>query len=88
MALFPPGKKRRHFFIAQACVAFVTLLVMIRAIIFGAIHEYNMPFSTWPVELYVSEFFMIVLYTGVFTLLLSVPLWYFIIGEQDPAGKQ
>ena len=83
MALFPPGKKRRNFFIAQGCVALCAALVLIKAIIGGAIDEYHMPFSSWPVGLYVSEFFMILLYTCVFTLLLSVPLWYFFIGTPE-----
>ncbi|NJC99279.1 DUF2534 family protein [Candidatus Erwinia dacicola] len=87
MSLFPPGKKRRHFFTAQACVLVCAIIVMTKAMIGGAINEYNMPFSTWPVELYVSEFFMITIYSVVFTLLLSVPLWYWFIGEQDPSGK-
>ncbi|MBD8212885.1 DUF2534 family protein [Erwinia persicina] len=88
MSLFPPGKKRRNFFIAQACLWICVAIVMTKAIIGGAIEEYNMPFSTWPVELYVSEFFMIMIYSSVFTLLLSIPLWYWFIGEQDPENKK
>ncbi|QGU87467.1 DUF2534 family protein [Erwinia sorbitola] len=87
MSLFPPGKKRRNFFIAQACILVTAAIVMTKAIIGGAIDEYQMPFSSWPAELYVSEFFMILIYSGVFTLLLSIPLWYFFIGEQDPDSR-
>lgn len=87
MSLFPPGKKRRNFFIAQACLWVCAAIVMTKAIIGGAIDEYNMPFSTWPVELYVSEFFMILIYSSVFTVLLSIPLWYWFIGEQDPNSR-
>lgn len=87
MAMFPPGKKRRNFFIAQACVLVCALLVMTQAIIGGAINEYNMPFSSWPVELYISEFFMILIYSAVFTLLLSIPLWYLFIGEQSADNR-
>lgn len=87
MVMFPPGKKRRNFFIAQICVLICAAIVMTKAMIGGAINEYNMPFSTWPVELYVSEFFMILIYSSVFTLLLSIPLWYFFIGEQSADGQ-
>lgn len=88
MAFLPPGKKRRNFLTAQACVFIVVAIIMTRAIVGGAIQEYNMPFSTWPVELYISEFFMIVIYSSVFTLLFSIPLWYFFIGTDDPEKKQ
>lgn len=83
MALFPPGKKRRNFLCAQACVFICAAIIMTKAIIGGAINEYNMPLSTWPVELYISEFFMILIYSSVFTLLFSIPLWYFFIGTQE-----
>ncbi|ROR14989.1 DUF2534 family protein [Erwinia sp. JUb26] len=88
MAFLPPGKKRRNFLTAQACVFIVVAIIMTRAIIGGAIQEYNMPLSTWPVGLYISEFFMIVIYSSVFTLLFSIPLWYFFIGTQDPEQKK
>ena len=84
MSMFPPGKKRRNFFIAQGILWLCIAVVMVKAIIGGAINEYNMPFNTWPVELYVSEFFMIMIYTSVFTLLLSIPLWYWFLGDNDP----
>ena len=87
MAFLPPGKKRRHFLTAQACVFILAAAIMTRAIIGGAIDEYNMPFNSWPAELYISEFFMILIYSSVFTLLFSIPLWYFFIGTHDPEQK-
>ena len=88
MALFPASRNTKKFFIAQACVALIACVILIKAIIGGAIVEYNMPFSTWPASLYISEFFMILVYTLVFTILFSIPLWYFFIGEQGSSEQK
>ncbi len=78
----------KKFIAAVVCVACCASVILTKALVGGAIDEYNMPFSTWPVELYISEFFMVLLYTFIFTLLFSIPLWYFFIGEKTPPEQQ
>ncbi|GAA0491909.1 MULTISPECIES: DUF2534 family protein [Tatumella] len=77
------NKKNRHFICGVVVVACIVSAIMIRAIIGGAIEEYHLPFSQWPASLCVTQFFMILIYTTVFTGLLSIPLWYFFLGEND-----
>ncbi|OON41125.1 hypothetical protein BTJ39_03915 [Izhakiella australiensis] len=81
--VFPLSRQAKKFFCAVVVVAILVGVVMGNAIIGGIIDEYHLPFSQWPVQLYVTEAFMIVVYSLVFTLMLSVPLWYFFLGEKD-----
>jgi hypothetical protein len=37
--------------------------------------------------MYITQAMMILLYSTVFTGLLSIPLWYFFLGESDEQGK-
>ncbi|KGD72390.1 membrane protein [Tatumella morbirosei] len=77
------NKKTRHFISGVVVVALIVGVIMTRAIIGGVIDEYHIPFSQWPADLYLTQCFMIVIYTAVFTGLLSIPLWYFFLGESD-----
>lgn len=79
-------KESRHFIISIIIVALVTGCVMTRAIIGGVVDEYHIPFSEWPADLWLTQCFMILLYTAVFTGMLTVPLWYFFLGESDQRG--
>ncbi|WP_029684789.1 DUF2534 family protein [Tatumella saanichensis] len=77
-------KKPRHFVISVIIVALITATVISRAIIGGVVDQYQLAFSEWPMDLWITQCFMIALYTTVFTAMLSVPLWYFFLGESDP----
>lgn len=79
-------KENRHFIISIIIVALVTGCVMTRAIIGGVVDEYHIPFSEWPADLWLTQCFMILLYTAVFTGMLTVPLWYFFLGGSDQRG--
>ncbi|SFM97134.1 Protein of unknown function [Izhakiella capsodis] len=81
--LFPLSRQAKKFVFAVVVLAILVSVVMGKAIIGGVIDEYHLPFSQWPVQLYVTEVSMIVLYSLVFTLMLSVPLWYFFLGEKE-----
>lgn len=76
-------KEKRHFLIAVSIVALIAGSVITQAIVGGAIDQYHIPFSDWSLQLYVTQIMMIVLYTGVFTGLFTVPLWYFFLGEKS-----
>lgn len=75
-------KEKRQFLIAVSIIALIACSVITQAIIGGAIDQYHIPFSDWSLQLYVTQIMMIVLYTGVFTGLFSVPLWYFFLGDK------
>lgn len=77
-------KETRKFLRGAALLAIVVGSVMGKAIVSGVIEQYNMPFSSWSLQMYVTQGFMVLLYTTVFTALLSIPLWYFFLGESDP----
>lgn len=77
------NKKTRYFISGVVVVGLIVAAIMTRAIIGGVFDEYHLPFSQWPADLYLTQFFMIVIYTAVFTGLLSIPLWYFFLGESD-----
>ncbi|WP_017348733.1 DUF2534 family protein [Pantoea sp. A4] len=80
-------KELRKFLYAVAVLAVIVASVMGNAIIGGVIDEYHLTLSHWTVGMYLTQGFMIVLYTGVFTGLMSIPLWYFFLGESDEQGK-
>lgn len=83
-------KRRKHvgYFIRGVVVVWLlTCAVMTRAIIGGVLDEYNIPLDDWSFSMYLMQGMMIVIYTSVFTGLMSIPLWYFFLGESDPQGQ-
>lgn len=76
-------KEMRYFLRGLLVLALVVGSVMSNAIIGGVIDQYGIPFSHWSLTMYLTQGFMIALYTLVFTGLLSIPLWYFFLGEKD-----
>lgn len=80
-------KKKRNFIRGVIVIWLITCTVMARAIIGGVIEEYHLPFGEWSGGMYVMQGMMIIIYTSVFTGLMSIPLWYFFLGESDPQGK-
>ncbi|ORM72724.1 hypothetical protein HA48_13205 [Pantoea wallisii] len=76
-------KEMRYFLRGLFVLALVVGTVMSNAIIGGVIDQYGIPFSHWSLTMYLTQGFMIALYTMVFTGLMSIPLWYFFLGEKD-----
>ncbi|WP_205954617.1 DUF2534 family protein [Pantoea stewartii] len=80
-------KEMRYFLRSVAILAIIVGTVMARAMVSGVIEQYNIPFSDWTAMMYITQALMILLYTTVFTGLMSIPLWYFFLGESDEQGK-
>lgn len=76
-------RETKRFITAVAIVLLIALTIMSKAMIGGAIDEYHIPLSNWSVEMLVTQIFMIVVYSSVFTGLLSIPLWYWFLGEKE-----
>lgn len=76
-------KEMRYYLRGVAILALIVGSVMGNAIIGGVIDQYGIPFDQWSLTMYITQGFMIALYTTVFTALLSIPLWYFFLGEKD-----
>ena len=76
-------KEMRYFLRGLFILALIVGTVMSNAIIGGVIDQYGIPFSHWSLTMYITQGFMIALYTTVFTALTSIPLWYFFLGEKD-----
>lgn len=79
----PSNKRKRYFLSSVLIVGCIIGSVMSWAIIGGAINAYNIPFSDWSTQTIITQVFMITIYTTVFTLFLSVPLWYYFLGNND-----
>lgn len=80
-------KEMRYFLRSVAVLALIVGTIMARAMISGVIEQYQIPFSNWSLMMYLTQAMMILLYSTVFTGLLSIPLWYFFLGESDEQGK-
>lgn len=78
-------KAKKHYIIALSVVLATALTIMTRVMVGGAIDEYHIPLSDWSAEMIVTQFFMIIVYSSVFTGLLAIPLWYWFLGESSPA---
>ncbi|MEM6159621.1 DUF2534 family protein [Erwinia sp. P6884] len=76
-------KQTRQFITAVTVVLLIALSVMSKAMIGGAIDEYHIPVSDWSAKMLVTQLFMIAVYSMVFTGLLSIPLWYWFLGEES-----
>ncbi len=86
-ARFTVKRKEMRYFLRGVCIlAVIVVSVMSNAIIGGVIDQYGIPFSHWSLTMYITQGFMIALYSSVFTALMSIPLWYFFLGENDPRG--
>ena len=86
-ARFTVKRKEMRYFLRGVCIlALIVGTVMSNAIIGGVIDQYGIPFSHWSLTMYITQGFMIVLYSAVFTALMSIPLWYFFLGENDERG--
>lgn len=80
-------KEMRHFLRALLVLALVVGTVITQAVIGGAVDEYHIPFSHWSTTMYIMQGFMVAVYSLVLTALLSIPLWYFFLGESDEQGQ-
>ncbi|MFL6616789.1 MAG: DUF2534 family protein [Pantoea agglomerans] len=80
-------KEMRYFLRSVTVLALIVITVMANAMIGGVIDQYQIPFSHWSLTMYITQAMMILLYSTVFTGLLSIPLWYFFLGESDEQGK-
>lgn len=76
-------KEMRHFLCGLCVLALIVGTVISNAIIGGVIDQYGIPFGHWSLAMYLTQGFMIALYTTVFTALMSIPLWYWFLGEKD-----
>ncbi|MGB9097251.1 DUF2534 family protein [Erwinia sp.] len=76
-------KEVKQFFSAVVILLLIILVVMTKVMVGGAIDEYHIPLNQWTAEMYVTQCFMILVYSMVFTGLLSIPLWYWFLGESD-----
>ena len=87
-ARFAVKRKEMRYFLRSVTVrALIVITVMANAMIGGVIDQYQIPFSSWSLTMYITQAMMILLYSTVFTGLLSIPLWYFFLGESDEQGK-
>lgn len=68
---------------AVATVAVAVGCVMGRAILGGTVEQFQLPIGDWSAQMVIMQSLMVLLYTLVFTLLLSIPLWYFFLGEKE-----
>ncbi|EMH4107213.1 DUF2534 family protein [Serratia ureilytica] len=73
----------RKFRAAVATVAVAVGCVMGRAILGGTVEQFQLPIGDWSAQMVIMQSLMVLLYTLVFTLLLSIPLWYFFLGEKE-----
>ncbi len=78
---------KRYFMSSIVVVWLVTSIIMARAFMGGLVEEYHLPFAQWSLGMYLMQAMMIFIYTTIFTALLSIPLWYFFLGESDPQGQ-
>jgi ABC-type spermidine/putrescine transport system permease subunit I len=76
----PEGKK---FLLSVLIVFLIALTILIRATIGGVIEEYNMPFSEWTMQMFILQGAMVIVYTTVITLIFSLPLAFYFLGEKD-----
>ena len=76
----PEGKK---FLISVLIVFLIALAILIRATIGGVIEEYNIPLSEWTTQMYILQGAMVIVYTTVITLIFSLPLAFYFLGEKD-----
>ncbi|MFT4270155.1 MAG: DUF2534 family protein [Pantoea sp.] len=80
-------KEMRHFLYGLCVLALIVGAVISNAIIGGVIDQYGIPFGSWSLAMYLTQGFMIALYTTVFTALMSIPLWYWFLGEKDESQQ-
>ena len=80
-------KEMRYFLRGVVILWLIVGTVMGNAIISGVIDQYHIAFSDWSLLMYVTQALMVIIYTSVFTGLMSIPLWYFFLGESDEQGK-
>ncbi|MGP4128525.1 DUF2534 family protein [Pantoea tagorei] len=76
----------RYFLRSVVILWLIVGTVMGKAIISGVIDQYQIAFSDWSLLMYVTQGLMVILYTSVFTGLMSIPLWYFFLGESSDSG--
>ncbi|MGJ0191428.1 DUF2534 family protein [Pantoea sp. RRHST58] len=76
-------KEMRYFLRSVVILWLIVGTVMGKAIISGVIEQYQIAFSDWSLMMYVTQALMVLLYTSVFTGLMSIPLWYFFLGESS-----
>ncbi|MDR7342004.1 ABC-type spermidine/putrescine transport system permease subunit I [Pantoea alhagi] len=74
------GKK---FLLSVLVVFIIALAILIRATIGGVIEEYNLPLSDWTTQMYILQGAMVVVYTTVITLIFSLPLGFYFLGEKE-----
>lgn len=77
-------KAKKQYISALVVVLATALTIMTKVMVGGAIDEYHIPLSEWSAEMMVTQFFMIIVYSTVFTGLLAIPLWYWFLGEKSP----
>lgn len=76
----PEGKK---FLLSVLVVFIIALTILIRATIGGVIEEYNMPLANWSIQMFILQGAMVVVYTTVITIICSLPLAFYFLGEKD-----
>lgn len=74
------GKK---FLLSVLVVFIIALAILIRATIGGVIEEYNLPLSEWTMQMYILQGAMVMVYTTVITLVFSLPLGFYFLGEKE-----
>ncbi|ARJ43968.1 hypothetical protein B1H58_19205 [Pantoea alhagi] len=76
----PEGKK---FLLSVLVIFIIVLSILIRATIGGVIEEYNLPLSAWSMQMYILQGAMVLVYTTVITLIFSLPLAFYFLGEKE-----
>ncbi|MEQ4532467.1 MAG: DUF2534 family protein [Mixta sp.] len=74
------GKK---FLLSVLIVFLIALTILIRATIGGVIEEYNMPLADWTTQMFILQGAMVIVYTTVITIICSLPLAFYFLGEKD-----
>jgi len=80
-------KEMRYFLRSLVVLILVVGTVITNAVIGGVVDQYQIPFSDWTITMYIMQGLMVGVYSLVITGLLSIPLWYFFLGESDKQGE-
>jgi uncharacterized membrane protein len=78
------GKK----FIGVVVIAFIAAVAVVgRATFGGVVREYNLPYSEWTTGMFVLQGAMVCIYSIVFTILISIPFGFILLGGDSEKEK-
>lgn len=79
----PEGKK----FLIYVAIAFLIVSSVISTITFeGVVDQYNLPMSQWETSLFFIQGIWTLLYSVIFTILVSIPVGILMLGPKESNG--